>query len=358
MYYPFETQISPLTRIHRERMLPNRGEVLVNIGERVEPTQVVARTKLPGDFRIVPVARILDIPASQAEDHLQIEIGDKVRRNQVIAKQRGPLSRSVRAPISGVVTASGGGRILIEDKPALFELRAYIPGKVSNALRGLGIVIEVTGALVQGAWGSGGENLGVLRSLVESPDQPLQAEMIDPSCHGTVIIGGATLDIDVIERAQEVQVRGIVTGGLPPEQIPDIEGLPFPIVVTEGIGEIPMSALAFQLLTTNVGREVSISGKTQPRNDKHLGMSFIPEVIIPLPGEKVPEDQKQPGTPLEVGTLVRAVRAPHIGTVGIITALPTHARRIETGARVRCAEVDLGQGQTASIPLANLEALR
>jgi len=39
-------------------------------------------------------------------------------------------------------------------------------------------------------------------------------------------------------------------------------------------------------------------------------------------------------------------------------ALPAHARPIETGARVRGAEVDLGQETTIYVPLANLEILR
>jgi hypothetical protein len=55
---------------------------------------------------------------------------------------------------------------------------------------------------------------------------------------------------------------------------------------------------------------------------------------------------------------VRLVRAPYVGAVGTVIALPAHPRTIETGARVHGAEVDLGQEAPVFVPLANLEVLR
>ncbi len=359
MYYPFETKVTPLTYVRRERTLPVPGEVLVRTGEQVEPTQVVARTNLPGDFRILPVARLLGIPVSRVRRYMRVNLGDDVRRDQVIAARRGPFARSVKSPIAGTVTASGGGRVLIETPPTLLELRAYIYGTVSNVLveagspRPYGVVIETTGAVIQGVWGTDGESLGALKCLVKSPDQPLRAQAIDPSCHGTILIGGVGLNEAAIERAQELQVRGIVTGSLAPELLPLVLKLPFPIVVTEGIGTTPMSTPIFDLLTANTGREASISGRVQPRS-----RLIRPEVVISLPAEALPPTEAQPGTPLTVGARVRVTRAPHNGAVGTVRALPAHPCRIETGARVRGAKVDLGQGAPTFIPLANLEILR
>jgi hypothetical protein len=352
-YYPSETQVTPLTTVSRERMLPVPGDVLVQIGDRVEPTQVVARANLPGDFRIVPVARPLGVPASQVERYMRVSLGDEVQRGQLIAKRGRLFAYTVKSPIDGMVTASGGGRVLIEANPTLFDLRAYIYGTVSNVLQHYGVIIETPGAVIQGVWGTGGESLGVLKCTAESPDEPLQAQAIDPTCHGSILVAGAGLDDAALERAQELQVRGIVVGGLPPELISHVERLSFPIVVTEGMGTVPMSTPIFRLLTTNDGREASINGQVQPR----WGV-VRPEIVIPLPAEMVPPTQTEPGAPLEVGTRVRAVRAPYVGAVGTVVALPPHARRIQTGARVHGAEVDLGQGAPVFVPLANLEILR
>jgi hypothetical protein len=353
MYYPFETQITPLTTVRRERMLPVSGDVLAVIGERVEPTQVVARADLPGEFRILPVARLLDIPASDVKRYMRVNLGDEVQRGQIIARRGRLFALTVKSPIDGIVAASGGGRLLIEANPTPFDLRAYIHGTVSNVLQYYGVVIETPGAVIQGAWGVGGESLGVLKCIVDSPDELLEAEAIDPSCHGTILVGGIGLSDAALERAEELQVRGIVVGGLPPELVSRVEEVPFPTIVTEGIGKVPMSKPIFRLLRTHDGREASISGRVQPR----WGI-VRPEIVIPLPAETVPPAQTQPGTPLKVGARVRLVRSPHMGAVGTVVALPVHARRLETGARVHGAEVDMGQDARVFAPLANLEVLR
>jgi len=353
MYYPFETQVTPLTTVRRERLLPAPGDVLARVGDRVDPTQVVARANLPGDFRILLVARLLDAPASKLKRYLRVKLGDEVQRGQVIAKRGRLFAASVKSPIDGVVTASGRGRILIEARPTPFELRAYIHGTVSNVLHRHGVVIETTGAVVQGVWGAGGESFGVLKRMAKSPEERLQAKAIDPSCHGTILVGGAGLSDDVLERAQELQVRGIVVGGLPPELVSHVRELPFPVIATEGVGTVPMSAPVFHLLTTNDGREASISGRTRSR----WGI-VRPEIVIPLPAETRPPAPTEPGTPLAVGARVRLVRAPYTGAVGTVVALPAHARHVETGARVRGAEVDLGREAPVFVPLANLEVLR
>jgi len=312
--------------------------------------QIIARADLPCDFRILPLARLLDVSASRIKRYLRVAVDDEVLEGQVIAKR---FTRSVKSPINGVVAASRGGRMLIKARPTQFELRAYIPGVVSNVLRDYGVVIEVMGAVIEGVWGAGGESFGVLKRLVKDPSESLQAQAIDSSCHGAILIGGLGLDNAALERAQDIQVRGIVTGGLSPELVSQAKQLPFPIVVTEGIGTVSMSAPIFRLLTKNQGREAAISGRVQPR----WGV-VRPEIVIPLPAEATPPTQTQPGMPLVVGTRVRVVRAPYMGAVGTIVTLPTRARLIETGARVRGAKVDLDQEESIFVPLVNLEVLR
>lgn len=350
-YYPSETQVTPLTTIRRERVLPVPGYVLARIGQQVQPTDVVARAELPGDFRILPVARLLGVPASKVKRYLRVKEGDQVRRGQAIAR-RGAFARPIKSPIDGSVTASGGGRLLIEARPTPFEQCATIYGTVSHVLESYGVVIETTGALIQGVWGTGGDSFGTIKCMVNSPDEPLQVQAIDPSCHGTILVGGSGVSDAALKRAQELQVRGIAVGGLSPALISQVEQLPFPLIVTEGMGEVPMSAPIFHLLTTNDGREATVSGRVRLR----WGV-VRPEIIIPLPADRPPPSQTQSGTPLAVGTRVRLVQAPYVGAVGKIVALPAHAQRIETGAREMTAQVDVGGGAPVFVPLANLEVL-
>ena len=113
-----------------------------------------------------------------------------------------------------------------------------------------------------------------------------------------------------------------------------------------------MADPVFELLETNDGREASINGKIETR----WGVTK-PEVIIALPADTVPPDA-QPGVPLTVGAQVRITRAPYMGLVGVVTDIPDIRESIETGARVRGAEVDLGDEAPVLVPLANLELLR
>jgi hypothetical protein len=134
--------------------------------------------------------------------------------------------------------------------------------------------------------------------------------------------------------------------------ISQVEQLPFPLIVTEGMGEVPMSAPIFHLLATNDGREATITGRVRLR----WGV-VRPEIIIPLPADRPPPSRTQSGIPLAVGARVRLVQAPYVGAVGKVVALSAHAQRIETGAREMTAQVDVGGGAPVFVPLANLEVL-
>jgi len=82
-----------------------------------------------------------------------------------------------------------------------------------------------------------------------------------------------------------------------------------------------------------------------------------PEVVIPLPAAARPPREADLGAALATGARVRMVRAPYLGAVGQVVAIPDHARTIPTGARVRGAMVDIGQSAPVFVPLANLEIL-
>jgi hypothetical protein len=114
-----------------------------------------------------------------------------------------------------------------------------------------------------------------------------------------------------------------------------------------------MAGPIFDLLRANEGREASVSGFVQARWRRKR-----PEVIIPKPDKTPHVDEATRDKDLTIGSRVRIVRAPHAGSVGEVVNIPQYARRIETGARVRCAEVDIGQREPVDVPFVNLDVLR
>jgi len=351
--YPPRTIATPLTVIQRERMLPVPGEILVREGERVEPVQVIGRALVPAGFHIVNVARGLGVPAASVSRYLKVKPGQKVKRGQVLAALRGLAARSCQSPIDGTVTGSGGGRLLIEAPAQEVELRANIYGVVARVVADRGVVIRTSGALLQGVWGNGKEGTGVLRLLVKGRSEPLRSRAIDASCRGAVLIGGQSVDREALERASEIQARGIICGGIVPNALPDALKAPFPIVVTEGVGVIPMCPRIYRLLEANDGREATLDARFQSR----WGI-VRPEVIVPLPAEPEAKPLEDVDSPLKVGDTVRVVRAPHLGETGTVTAFPVWMRT-STGARLPAARIDPEDGQESLlVPLRNLEILR
>jgi hypothetical protein len=335
MHYPVETQITPLTTIRRERLLPVGGEVLVGTGEMVGPADVVARCRLPGEVRVVDASRALGIRRERVSKYARTAIGDTVQAGDVLAAPQGLLGRfkrSCRSPVDGQIIAVRNGMFLIEAAPTTYELHAHIKGQVTNIMPRLGVVISTVGALIQGVWGSGGEAEGILKAL---------------------IVGGRILDEEPLEKAVEAQIRGLVVGSVNADLRSALQSLPFPVLLTEGFGMLPMSERTFQLLHSNLGREAMLSGVTQARR----GLKR-PELLIPLRSEEeLPSEESRP-RPLEIGMEVRTLRAPYLGATGTVIDLPARPRIVESGGRLPVAEVELDKQGTVIVPVANLELIR
>jgi len=355
VYYPPETRVLPLTLIRRERMLPLPGKVLVNSGEKLQSAQVVAQTEVSGEVSVVNVAQLLRVPSARAYKYVKVKEGDDVTMNTVIASKGLTAAGRLKSPVNGFVYRidKSTGRVLIKVVGQPFELTAFLAGTVASVVAGRGVVIETTGALIQAALGFGGEANGVLQVVSKRAADVIKAKAIDVTLHGAIVVGGAWFDEAVLQQAIQAQVRALIAGSMDGSLLRAARQAPFPILLTEGLGHVAMAAPIFRLLKSNSGREASISGATQTR----WGIQR-PEILIPLPAESWSEPPAF-GTPLAMGVRVRVLRGSWQGRVGLVTALPDLPQAISSGARVRCAEVDLGgdEGPTL-IPFANLEIFR
>ena len=349
MYFPVQTTITPRIAIRRERLLPAPGEVLVRTGDLVGPTDVVARCSMPGKIYILDVSRSLRVSREQVSDYVRKDIGDLVRKDEVLALPSGLVGRlkaACKSPVDGTIVDVRDGLVLIESSTGFYELVAHLSGQITNVMPNWGVVISTTGALIQGVWGSGGEATGVIKMVVDSPGKPLRARSLDVSCQGTLVVGGWVLDRDAIQQAKEAQVRGIIAGGVDADLAPLYQALSLPVMVTEGFGHLPMSDHTFELLNSNLGREAMLSAGTRP------------EVIIPrrLEGETPVEDLRP--ARLSIGMRVRVSRDPYLGVMATLAHLPDRPRRIESGATVPVAELHPdGENESIFVPLANLERI-
>ena len=164
------THILPFTIIRRERVLPSRGKVLVRAGQRVNSLDVIAEANLRPEYLLLNVARGLGLSPERADQMIQCQAGDHLADGDMIAGPVGMARRVVRTPSDGQVVLVGSGQVLIEVASKPFQLKAGVPGEVVELIVDRGATVETSGALVQGVWGNGHIDFGVMVVLAKSPD--------------------------------------------------------------------------------------------------------------------------------------------------------------------------------------------
>lgn len=346
-----KTHFSPLTQIVRRRVLPTAGELLVHRGDRVIPSDTVARCSLPGQVRVIDVASALGVDTAKAARQMQVSVGDHLEAGDPLAKASllsWPRER-VMAPFDGKVQDVGDGYIFLRQDPQPHALNAYIPGEVVETYPHRGVSIRTTGAYVRGVWGSGGEGEGIL--VVSGPNaaEPLTWEQVSLRYRGAILVGGVLQDPRVLFRAQQFRLGGLIVGSISAGLKTICEGLDLPLVVTEGVGEIPMTESIFHSLQTYHGRPAVISGTPDEEKDA--------EVIVPLRADEEPSTLAVASHPLAEGTRVRLTRSPYLGQVAEIVSLVESPRETSIGTRAEGAMVELPSGRRVFIPYVNMERL-
>ena len=182
--------ILPLTTIHRERTLPMTGRVVARLDQKVSPSDVVAEASLGREHALIDVARVLGISSEEADKLIKCRVGERLQAGYVVAQRAGLVPVVARVPKDGRVVAVGGGQILMETSGGTFELRAGIPGTILQLVPERGAEIVVHGSLIQGVWGNGRVDQGLLFPVMETPGDCLVASQVDVSLRGSILAIG------------------------------------------------------------------------------------------------------------------------------------------------------------------------
>ncbi len=365
-------RIAEKTKVASHRVLPLLGDVVVKKGDVLKAEDVVAKTYLPGKVHAINAVNRLGIQPKDLREYMVKKEGDAVLKDEPIAETR-PWVKMLKAilhsPITGTIESVSAvtGQVLLREPPKPIEVFAYVDGVVTEVIEKEGVVMETAATFIQGIFGVGGETVGEIVMAVSKPEDVLTADRILPAYKDKIIVGGAFIQHDAIDRAKKVGVRGVIVGGFDDEDLKKLLGydlgvaitgseeIGITIVITEGFGKIHMAQRTFDLLKSRAGSKTSINGATQIR----AGV-VRPEVIIPLDksGRAGNEGLDKPmGRGMEIGDLVRIIRVPHFGKIGKIKSLPFAPQKIETEATVRILEVEFPDGSTAIVPRTNIEMI-
>ena len=343
--------ILPLTTITRERILPTAGTVLARLNQKVSSGDIIAETTWAREHVLLDVASMLNVSIIAADKLLRCKVGDLIAASQELAVGSGLFPRTVRAPREGRVVAVGGGKVLLEVGESKVELRAGIPGLVVQLIPDRGAVIKTAGALIQGVWGNGRIDSGLLINLTEKPDSILTSARLDVSLRGSIIMGGICKDAETLQAAAELPARGLILSSLFPSLLPLAREMRFPILVTDGFGTLPMNSVAHRLLSSSAKRDATLNAEVY---DRYSGAR--PEVIIPLPVSQ------NPAPPVDLlmfepGQQVRVRRPPATGAIGTLISIRSGMTVLPSGLRASSADVKLESGETIIVPLVNIEVV-
>jgi hypothetical protein len=359
--------------VKKSRILPLKGDVLVKVGDKVKPGDVVARTLLPGNVVPLNVANKIGIPPEDVEHVMLKKPGDTIKAGELVAQSK-PLfglkflgGTKVEATVDGVIESVSHvtGQVLQRGLPSPVEVHAYIIGEVLEVLPREGCVVACLASFVQGIFGIGGETSGEIKMVTSDNKTVLTDSMIDASLKGKVIVGGSLVTAAALKKAIAVGVHGIVIGGFDDKDLRDFlgydigvaitgsEDIGCTLVVTEGFGQINMADKTFDLLKRHEGELACINGATQIR----AGV-IRPEVVVPAStGDAIKAVPDAPIEGLKIGSPIRVIRHPHFGRLGKVTDLPSPLAKLESESRARTLEVEFDDGKRTIVPRANVEMI-
>ncbi len=364
-------KVTRRTILRKERRLPLPGEVVVKVGDKVSAETVVARTELPGNVQPINVAGLLSIPPQEINSVMIKKVNDPVKKGEPIAESKsffGLFRNTVTSPVDGYIESISNitGQVILREPPIPITVNAYVDGTVVEVIPNEGVVVETTASFIQGIFGIGGETIGEIMVVVNSPEEELTKDKITPEMKGKILIGGSYVTSEALKEAVKCGVKGVVVGAIDDKNLKDFLGYDIGVaitgneqkgitlMITEGFGKLPMAKRTFELFLELNGKKASMNGATQIR----AGV-IRPEVIVAIPdGQPVSEESKEElSQGLAIGTMVRVIREPYFGKIGKVTALPPELQVIETEAKVRVLELEFENGERVIVPRANVEII-
>ena len=187
------------------------AEVLVQVGDHVQPGDAVARYHARGRATAVDVAGELGLPPDRAAAATVRTAGEMLAEGEVLASRSrlGGLQRShVRAPFAARIryVSPETGIVYLEAITVESSVPAHLAGTVVE-VRPDGVVIAGHGLAVAGIAGAGRAAAGIL-IVAETP------EMVPPETSGAIVACGFAIDEAVVSRLIASGAAALVAAGV------------------------------------------------------------------------------------------------------------------------------------------------
>ncbi|MEO0560661.1 MAG: KOW motif-containing protein [Chloroflexota bacterium] len=357
---PEQRYIIPLTTLRREISLPPdvQGVLMVVDGQRVDGNTIVARGYPPARHHILDAAGELRLRRRQPlADYLFVETGDTVDAEQVLASKSGDTDRGRRvfSPVSGVVVSIDETRIVVREHAEQIELIAGMAGEVVKTVAGRGVVVETSGAVIQGVWGNGERRVGALKIEPSQGMEFIEGGQINLEWRGSIVVTRRPLTPTNFVIMEEQDIAGVIAPSMDSTLTDLVRQSDRAVLLTEGFGDAAMTKAVFTMFEELAEKYLNVRATLDAIVPGGIA-ARRPEVFISVPVKKGEEPRMlKPTASFRKGARVRITRAPYAGQTGIILELPVAPQIIGNGLRVPSAMVETAGGEHVAIPLANLE---
>ena len=100
--------------------------------------------------------------------------GEPIDKDEIIGETKGLFGlfkSQARAPIDGTIESISDvtGQVIIREAPIPINVMGHISGSIVEIISNEGAIVEAYGTYIQGIFGVGGETVGTLEVVVDSP---------------------------------------------------------------------------------------------------------------------------------------------------------------------------------------------
>lgn len=329
-------------------------------GDTVLPGDIIATAHAAQPLVMIDVAAALNKKRKSVGRNIALEEGTLIEHQQKIAASSGPFGfgkREVVSPVAGTVEAVMREQALVVVRPMdrTDDVRSNVSGTVTNATTEA-VEIEVSGFVIRGTVGTGGETFGILHLIppgssfdgpdgIEAASRPAVLASRDP-------IGAAELD-RVVAAWKDGGVSALVVPSVSQRDFDRVRVAEqgFVLLATEGFaGSDSIASIhdsIWSVLRRSSGRPVAVDAEFD------LDAARAPFVVIPAEGGHAMAGSGR-SVALSDGVDVRGLVGTSLRTAQLLQVLPG-VRPVESGYVVAGAEVAMDDGSRAVIAVDGLE---
>lgn len=329
--------------VYKQVRLSQPGTVLVRTGQEVKVGDVLAEAVIPEEFQVFDIVNHLKIHPSRLDQHLKRMNGEPVSKGDVIAQKPGLITRIFRASQDGRIVSLREGRVTLAMGERKLQVTAPIAGTVVELIPGFGAVIGLAGSLIQGVWSNGLNASGSFTRLEFDFNDPQQRGRL-PELKDKIVFSGAIITFERFRLLLAKKPAAIVLPSLVPALVHEALNSTVAVMSLNGFGDQEIDPVSLGLLEKMQDQEVFLLSD---------GIGQAAELVLPgEPGKNSALFDEE--VSLGVGSLVRLLGEPYLGSTGRVLELPEHPERFASGLMAKVAVVKRQDGALIRVPITNL----